>query len=114
LRIFVNGELDELDALLAQAPAVLKPGGRLGVISFHSLEDRRVKQAFTGSTKGGRFQRPRGMGRVQSALFALATKPDTAPHPWTNATRSLPTRQERECNPRARSAVLRLATRAAS
>jgi 16S rRNA (cytosine1402-N4)-methyltransferase len=110
-RILMNGELDELDALLAQAPSVLKPGGRLGVISFHSLEDRRVKQAFTRSPQAGTFQRPRGMGRMQSALFAMATKSDSPNHPWSNPTRHLPTRQERESNPRARSAVLRFATR---
>jgi 16S rRNA (cytosine1402-N4)-methyltransferase len=46
LRIAVNDELGVLERLLAVLPAVLKPGGRAGIISFHSLEDRRVKQAF--------------------------------------------------------------------
>ena len=46
LRIHVNGELEEIDRFLADAPQLLVVGGRLAVISFHSLEDRRVKQAF--------------------------------------------------------------------
>jgi len=46
LRIAVNDELGALDRLLAALPRVVKPGGKAGIISFHSLEDRRVKQAF--------------------------------------------------------------------
>jgi 16S rRNA (cytosine1402-N4)-methyltransferase len=46
LRIAVNDELAALDSLLKQLPAVVRPGGRVGLISFHSLEDRRVKQAL--------------------------------------------------------------------
>ncbi len=48
LRIAVNDELDRLDHVLEVAPSLLPPGGRLGIISFHSLEDRRVKLAFRG------------------------------------------------------------------
>jgi 16S rRNA (cytosine1402-N4)-methyltransferase len=50
LRIAVNDELAALDGLLRKLPAIVKPGGRVGVISFHSLEDRRVKQTFRDST----------------------------------------------------------------
>jgi 16S rRNA (cytosine1402-N4)-methyltransferase len=50
LRIAVNDELGSLERLLAQLPRIVKPGGRAGIISFHSLEDRRVKQAFQDRT----------------------------------------------------------------
>jgi 16S rRNA (cytosine1402-N4)-methyltransferase len=85
LRIFVNRELDDLKALLAAAPRILKPGGRVVVISFHSLEDRIVKDAFReGATKDKYFR-------------VLTKKPVTA------------TELESDQNPRARSAKLRAA-----
>lgn len=52
LRIEVNGELEELDAVLEKIPALVRPGARVGIISFHSLEDRRVKQAFRSLCRG--------------------------------------------------------------
>jgi 16S rRNA (cytosine1402-N4)-methyltransferase len=87
LRIFVNRELDDLKALLAAAPRILKPGGRVVVISFHSLEDRIVKDAFReGSIKDKYFR-------------VLTKKPVTA------------SEEESDRNPRARSAKLRAAER---
>ena len=86
LRIFVNHELDDLRALLEAAPQVLKPGGRLVVISFHSLEDRIVKDAFRDGAKHGHYR--------------LLTKKPVAPG-----------EEEIERNPRSRSAKLRAAER---
>ena len=83
LRIHVNEELKELDQLLAHAIILLKPGGRLAVLSFHSLEDRRVKLAF----RGEQFR-------------ALTKKPIEADE------------QEVRDNPRARSAKLRVGEKA--
>jgi len=88
LRIFVNRELDDLKALLEAAPQILKPGGRVVVISFHSLEDRIVKDAFRESG-------------IQDRHFRVLTKkPVTA------------SEEESDRNPRARSAKLRAAERA--
>jgi 16S rRNA (cytosine1402-N4)-methyltransferase len=83
LRIAVNRELDHLEAALEGLPGLLKAGGRLAVISFHSLEDRRVKRAF----------------RDDPRLKALTRKPVAA------------SAEERTANPRARSAKLRVAER---
>jgi 16S rRNA (cytosine1402-N4)-methyltransferase len=84
LRIFVNHELDDLRALLSSAPQLLKPGGRLVVISFHSLEDRIVKDAIRDGAKLGQYA-------------MLTKKPVIA------------SEEEIEQNPRARSAKLRAA-----
>jgi len=86
LRIFVNHELDDLKALMDAAPRVLKPGGRLVVISFHSLEDRIVKDATREGAKQGWYQ-------------LLTKKPVTA------------SEEEIERNPRSRSAKMRAAER---
>jgi len=86
LRIFVNHELDDLKALLVAAPRVLKPGGRLVIISFHSLEDRIVKDAMREGAKQGMYR-------------LLTKKPATA------------TEEEIDGNPRSRSAKMRAAER---
>jgi 16S rRNA (cytosine1402-N4)-methyltransferase len=56
LRILVNGEIANLNRLLLSAPYCLKPGGRLGVLTFHSIEDRLVKRAFRDGLRGGVFE----------------------------------------------------------
>ena len=86
LRIFVNRELDELRDLLTAALQLLKPGGRLVIISFHSLEDRIVKDAFREGAKLGHYK-------------LLTRKPVTA------------TEEEIDRNPRSRSAKLRAVER---
>jgi 16S rRNA (cytosine1402-N4)-methyltransferase len=86
LRIFVNRELDDLRALLEAAPRILKPGGRVVIISFHSLEDRIVKDAFRDGASQGFYR-------------LLTKKPVTAGE------------EESDRNPRARSAKLRAAER---
>jgi 16S rRNA (cytosine1402-N4)-methyltransferase len=86
LRIYVNAELSEIEALLSAAPGLLKPGGRLVAISFHSLEDRRVKDALREGARQGIWE-------------VLTRKPETADA------------EETDRNPRARSAKLRAAER---
>jgi 16S rRNA (cytosine1402-N4)-methyltransferase len=99
LRIFVNAELDELEQGLASALDMLNPGGRLAVISFHSLEDRIVKQ-FMARESREVFDR--------RAPFAPAK-----PCRLEAVSRIKPSAAEVAANPRARSAVLRLAQRSA-
>jgi 16S rRNA (cytosine1402-N4)-methyltransferase len=84
IRIFVNRELDDLKALTQAAPGVLKTGGRLVIISFHSLEDRIVKDALRDGAKAGIYQ-------------VLTKKPLSA------------SQEEADRNPRSRSAKMRAA-----
>ena len=86
LRIFVNDELKDLQELMAAAPQVLRPGGRLVIISFHSVEDRIVKDALRDGVKQGHYR-------------VLTKKPVT------------PGEEEIQRNPRSRSAKLRAAER---
>ena len=97
LRIFINAELDELQQALQASLHVLRPGGRLVVISFHSLEDRIVKQF---------------MAKHSKEVFDRRA-PFAAPQPMalTEVQRLMPSDAEVAANPRARSAVMRWATR---
>jgi 16S rRNA (cytosine1402-N4)-methyltransferase len=100
LRIFVNEELEELQTALEAAERVLKPGGRLVVVSFHSLEDRIVKTFFAGRSKAGGGSRHLPELKQAAPSFRLLTK-----RPVT------PGEDEVAANPRARSAKLRAAER---
>ncbi len=104
IRIYLNRELEELAHILPQCVDCLKPGGRLAVISFHSLEDRIVKRFMRDMAQGDKF--PHGLpiraadipqGRLKVIGKAV-----------------MPSPQETEINPRARSAVLRIAERSGS
>jgi 16S rRNA (cytosine1402-N4)-methyltransferase len=103
LRIFVNEELDELHLALAAAERVLEPGGRLVVVSFHSLEDRIVKNFLTERAKAGGGSRHLPEVAQAAPSFGLLTK-----RPVT------PGSEEVSANPRARSAKLRAAERTAA
>lgn len=96
LRIEVNDELGALRQMLEATKRVLRPGGRLVVLTYHSLEDRIVKNFFKASE----------MDKTQQDIYG------SAPSPWHIVTRKpiLPSAQEEERNPRARSAKLRVAT----
>jgi S-adenosyl-methyltransferase MraW len=100
LRIFVNQELDELHLALAAAERVLKPGGRLVVVSFHSLEDRIVKNFLVerGKAGGGSRHLPE-LAQAAPSFVILTKRPIVADDAEISA------------NPRARSAKLRAAER---
>lgn len=96
LRIAVNSEMEALTDLLTAAPAVLREGGRLAIITYHSVEDRLVKNFFRSGNAAGEVEKD-FYGRVQC--------------PWKLVSRSpiVATEEEVERNPRSRSAKLRAA-----
>ena len=104
IRIHVNAELDELNAGLAAAEQLLRPGGKLAVVSFHSLEDRIVKQFLRDAS-----------GAVANVSRHLPqTAPAQAPT-FDHVAKALrPSEAELARNPRARSATLRVAVRTAA
>lgn len=100
IRIYINSELDELEKALNSALGVLSPQGRLSIISFHSLEDRMVKQFMRKQSKGEAV--PKGLPILESEL--------TKNIPLSTIGKAImPTAAEIEANPRSRSAVLRIA-----
>lgn len=104
IRIHVNGELGELAAGLSASEALLKEGGRLAVVSFHSLEDRIVKRFLRDASHSGAAP-SRHMPEIGPAHAPTFRRPDKAVRPG---------KAELARNPRARSAVLRAATRTAA
>ncbi|PKU22680.1 16S rRNA (cytosine(1402)-N(4))-methyltransferase RsmH [Telmatospirillum siberiense] len=105
LRIAVNDEMGEVERGLAAAERLLTEGGRLAVVSFHSLEDRAVKD-FLKTRSGGQAQPSRHLpvaGEAREPSFRLLSRKPIAPGP-----------QETAANPRARSSRLRLAERTAA
>ncbi|OOC49455.1 MULTISPECIES: 16S rRNA (cytosine(1402)-N(4))-methyltransferase RsmH [Thioalkalivibrio] len=100
LRIFVNAELSELEQWLATIPDVLPPGARLVVISFHSLEDRLVKQAL---------RKPVSSVRLPRGLPVMPEEPERKLRPVGKPIHA--DREEQRINPRSRSAVLRVGER---
>jgi 16S rRNA (cytosine1402-N4)-methyltransferase len=103
LRIFVNAELDELHLALAAAEQVLKPGGRLVVVTFHSLEDRIVKNFLVERSQRGGGSRHLPQVAWEAPRFTILTKRPVKPGD-----------DEVDANPRARSAKLRAAERTAA
>ena len=102
IRIFINAELDELEKVLASALAVLAPGGRLSIISFHSLEDRMVKHFMRKQSQGEAI--PKGLPLREDQIQRNQRLK-------VIGKAMMPSEDEIAQNPRARSAVLRIAER---
>lgn len=99
MRIFINNELGDVDDFLEQSIPILKAGGQLAVISFHSLEDRRIKQFLQRHSKG------------QYPEDENLPMPPKRPRYFSKPKRVGPSKAEISHNPRSRSAWLRMATR---
>jgi len=101
IRIAVNRELEVLENLLKEAADILNPGGRIAIITFHSLEDRIVKKAFREMSEGCICPKdlPKCVCGIEPKLKIITRKPVT------------PKEEEIEANPRSRSAKLRVAER---
>lgn len=98
LRIEVNHEMDALRQMLSAAVSLLKPGGRLSVITYHSLEDRIVKNMMRSGNAEGKVEQDL-YGRIESPIKAINSKV------------IVPDEEEQQRNPRSRSAKLRIAER---
>ena len=105
IRIWVNSELEEIEKALKGALTTLTPGGRLSIISFHSLEDRIVKRFMREQSRGP--QVPHGLPMTEEQLSKLGGRQLKA------LGKMMPGEAEVEQNPRARSSVLRIAERTA-
>lgn len=103
LRMEVNDELGELERVLNAAERTLEPGGRLAIVAFHSLEDRKVKDFLRARSGGSGGSRHRPSPTLRAATFASLTRKPVRP-----------TAEEIARNPRARSARLRAAERTAA
>ena len=101
LRIEVNGEMLALRQMLAAAAGLLRPGGRLSILTYHSLEDRMVKNMI----KAGNTQ-----GKVETDIFGRTGAPLEA----VNRSVIVPSPEEQQRNPRSRSAKLRVAVKKAN
>ena len=99
IRIEVNGELDVIEPAIRDAVSMLKPGGRIAIITFHSLEDRIVKQAFASLASGCTCPK-------DFPVCVCGNKPKVR---LVNRKPILPSKEELEENPRSRSAKLRVA-----
>lgn len=101
IRIYINNELADLALGLEAAIKMLRPGGRLVVISFHSLEDRLVKRTMREAARPGKVRRN------------IPEPPDMKPSLRLIGKAVKPSRFELSANPRARSAVMRIAEKIA-